>query len=42
VMTPLFTGITFSVFLGFLLLTGGILETIFAFQAPSFSHSASH
>lgn len=36
VMTPLFTGITFSVFLGFLLLTGGILETIFAFQAPSF------
>ena len=36
VMTPLFSGITFSVFLGFLLLTGGILETIFAFQAPSF------
>ena len=36
VMTPLFTGITVSVFLGFLLLTGGILETIFAFHAPSF------
>jgi uncharacterized membrane protein HdeD (DUF308 family) len=36
VMTPLFSGIAFSVFVGCLLLVGGILETIFAFRAPSF------
>ena len=36
IMMPLFTGITFSVFVGFLLILGGIFELVFAFQAPSF------
>jgi uncharacterized membrane protein HdeD (DUF308 family) len=36
VMAPLFSGIATSVLVGMLLLTGGIVQGIFAFQAPSF------
>jgi uncharacterized membrane protein HdeD (DUF308 family) len=35
VMAPLFSGIATSVLVGMLLLTGGIVQGIFAFQAPS-------
>ena len=36
VMSPLFSGIATAVLVGLLLFTGGIIETIFAFKAPSF------
>ena len=36
VMSPLFSGIATAVLVGLLLMTGGIIETIFAFRAPSF------
>lgn len=36
VMAPLFSGIATAVLVGMLLVAGGIVESIFAFQAPSF------
>lgn len=36
VMAPLFSGIATAVLVGMLLVAGGIVEVIYAFQAPSF------
>lgn len=36
VMAPLFSGITTAVLVGMLLVAGGVVEGIYAFQAPSF------
>ncbi len=35
VLAPLFTGVATAVLVGMLLVTGGIVETLFAFRAPS-------
>jgi len=40
VMAPLFSGIATTVLVGLLLLTGGIIEAIFAFRAPSLGKGA--
>lgn len=40
VVAPLFAGIATTVLIGFLLFTSGIVETLFAFRAPSFGKGA--
>jgi uncharacterized membrane protein HdeD (DUF308 family) len=40
VMAPLFTGVATAVLAGLMLLSAGVIETLFAFRAPSFGRGA--
>jgi uncharacterized membrane protein HdeD (DUF308 family) len=40
IMAPLLSGFAVTVFVGMLLIAGGVLETLFAFKAPSFGRGA--